>query len=88
MRKDAHDAKEMQLKLSQQLFNCDDTKGSFDEDRKIGDGVCGKKMLKQKTRKKLEKSAETLGGSSETVEKSKLNSLCKAEEKITVRKTN
>ena len=48
----AHGAKEMQLKLSQQLFNCDDVKGDFDEDRKIGDGICGMKMLKQKMREK------------------------------------
>ena len=33
--KDAHVAKVMQLKLSQQMFNCDDTRGGFDEDRKI-----------------------------------------------------
>ena len=46
LHKDAHGAKGMQLKLSQQLFNCDDVKGDFDEDRKIGDGICGMKMLR------------------------------------------
>ena len=34
----------------------------------------------------LRKSAETPGGSAETVEKLKLNSSCKAEEKINVKK--
>ena len=50
LHKDAHGAKEMQLKLSQQMFNCNDVKGGFDEDREIGDGICGMKMLKQKIR--------------------------------------
>ena len=45
----------MQLNLSHQLFNCDDVKGFFDEDRKIGDGVSGIKMLKQKRREKNRK---------------------------------
>ena len=40
----------MQLKLSQQLFNYDYVKGGVDEDRKIGDGICGIKMLKQNMR--------------------------------------
>ena len=52
LHKNAHDAMEMQLKLSQQLFNCDDMKGYFDSDRKIGDGICGMKMLKQNTRER------------------------------------
>ena len=52
MHKDAHGAKEMQLELSQQLFNCDDMKVDFDEDSKIGDGICGMKMFKQKMREK------------------------------------
>ena len=42
----------MKLELSQKLFNCDDMKGDFDKDKKIGDGICGMKMLKQNTRKK------------------------------------
>ena len=42
----------MHLRLSQQLFNCDDVKGVFDEDSKIGDGICGMKMLKQNMREK------------------------------------
>ena len=50
LHKNVHGAKEMQIELSQQLFNCDDVKGGFEEDRKIGDGVCGMKMLKQKMR--------------------------------------
>ena len=32
-RTDAHDAKEMQLWLSHQLFDCDDVKRDFEEDR-------------------------------------------------------
>ena len=43
----AHGAKEMQIDLSKQLFNCDDMKMDFDEDLKNGDGICGMKMLKQ-----------------------------------------
>ena len=50
--KDAHGAKEVQLALSQQLFNCDGVK-FFYEYRKIGDGICVMKTLKQKTREKL-----------------------------------
>ena len=50
--KDAHRTKYIQLELSQQLFNCDDMKGYFDSDRKIGDGICGMKMLKQNTRER------------------------------------
>ena len=42
----------MQLNLSQKLFNCDDVKEDFDGDRKVGDGICGMKMLKQNTREK------------------------------------
>ena len=34
----------------------------------------------------LRRQAETLGGASETVQKSKLNSSCEAEKKITVQK--
>ena len=52
--RNAHGTKEMKLELLQQLFNCDDTKGDFDEDRKIGDGICGMKMLKQNMRENLE----------------------------------
>ena len=33
--KDANGAKEMYLELLKQLFNCDDVKGGFDEDRKL-----------------------------------------------------
>ena len=40
----------MQLKLSQQLFYCDDVKGGFDKDRNIGDGVGGMKRLKENMR--------------------------------------
>ena len=36
----------------------------------------------------LRRQAETLGGASETVQKSKLNSSCEAEKKITVQKMN
>ena len=43
----AHGAKEIQLELSKQLFNSDDVKKDFDEDRKMMDGICGMKMLKQ-----------------------------------------
>ena len=72
--KDAHGAKEMQLELSQQIFICDDVKGDFDKYRKIGDGIYGMKMLKQKMREKMEGSSETPGGAVETIEKLKLNS--------------
>ena len=41
MYKDAYSAKEMQLNLSQQIFNCYDAKVYFDEDSNIGDGICG-----------------------------------------------
>ena len=51
--KDAHGTKEMQLKLLQQLFNCDYVRGVFDEDRKIIDGICGMEMLKKNMREKL-----------------------------------
>ena len=44
----------MLLKLSHQLFNYDDVKGDFGEYKKIGDGICGMKMLKQNMREKLE----------------------------------
>ena len=47
LHKDAHGAKEMQPESSQQLLNCDDVKVCFDRDRKIGDGICCMKMLKQ-----------------------------------------
>ena len=52
LHKDAHGTKRTQLKLSKQMFNCDDVKGVFDKDRKIDDGICGMKMLKQKMREK------------------------------------
>ena len=42
----------MQLDLSQQFFICNNLKGGFEEDRKIGDGICGMKMLKPNTREK------------------------------------
>ena len=42
----------MQLKLSHQLFNCDDMKGVFDKDRENGDGICGMNILKQNMREK------------------------------------
>ena len=61
LHKDTHGAKEIQLGLSQQLFNCDDVKVDFDKDNKVGDGICGMKMLKIKTGEKLEISAETQG---------------------------
>ena len=38
--------------------------------------------------KNMEVSTENPGGASETVEKSKLNSSCKAEKKITLQKMN
>ena len=50
LHKYAHGAKYMQLNLSQQLFNCDDAKKDLDKNRKIGDGICGMKMLKQEMR--------------------------------------
>ena len=50
--KDANDTNEMQLKLSQQLFNCDDVRVDFDEDSKIGYGIYDMKMLKQNIREK------------------------------------
>ena len=37
----AHGTKEMQLKLSHQLLNCDDVKGDSDKDKKIGGVICG-----------------------------------------------
>ena len=58
----------MELKLLHQLFNCDDMKEFFDEDRKIGDGICGMKMLKQKMREKLKVSTETPVWSEEIIE--------------------
>ena len=64
MHKYAHGAKETKLKLSQQLFNCDYVKGDFDEDRKIGDGICGMKMLKQKMREKTGRISRNPGRSS------------------------
>ena len=57
----------MNLDLSHNLFNCDDLKGGFDEDSKIGDWVCGMKMLKQKMREKKEGSSKTPVGVAETV---------------------
>ena len=47
-----------------------------------------KKRISSTMEKKLEGSAETPGGAAETVEKSKLNSSCEAEKKITLQKTN
>ena len=52
IRKDAHGTKEIQIELSQQLFNFDDVKGGFDKDSKIGDGICDMKMLKKNMREK------------------------------------
>ena len=52
MHKDAHGAKEMQFDLSWQLFYCDDVKVGFDKDNNIGDGICGMKILKKKTRER------------------------------------
>ena len=52
MHKDEHGAKEMQLKLSHQLFYFYDMKGGFDKDRNIGDEICGIKVLKQNTRER------------------------------------
>ena len=75
----------MQLELSQQLFNCDDAKGGFDKDRTIGDGICGMKILKQKTREKNWKDQQKPREEQQKpLEKPKLNSSCEAEEKITV----
>ena len=52
MHKDTNGAMGMQIELSQQLFNCDDVKVDFDEENKIGDGICGMKILKQNLREK------------------------------------
>ena len=52
LHKDAHGTKGTQLKLSKQMFNCDDVKGVFDKDRKIDDGICGMKILNQNNREK------------------------------------
>ena len=68
MHKDAHGAKEMQLKLSQQLFNCDYVKGDFDEDRKVGDGICGMMMLKQNMGEKTGRINRNSWSSRKTVE--------------------
>ena len=38
---------------TQQFFNCDDVKGGFNYDRKIGDGISGMNILKQNTREKI-----------------------------------
>ena len=57
----------MNLDLSHNLFNCDDVKGGFYKDSKIGDWVCGMKMLKQKMREKKEGSSKTPVGVAETV---------------------
>ena len=46
LHKDVHGAKERNTKLLQQLFSCDDVKGDFDKDRKIGDSICGMQILK------------------------------------------
>ena len=42
----------MYLELSQQLFICDDMQVFIDEYRKIGNGICGIKMLKLNTKEK------------------------------------
>ena len=47
LHKDAYGAKDMKLNLSQQLFNLDDVIVDFYKESKIGDGICGMKMLKQ-----------------------------------------
>ena len=52
LHKDSYGAKEIQLELLQQLFNCDDVKVDFDEDSKIGDGIYGMNMWKQNMREK------------------------------------
>ena len=46
MHKDAHGAKEMQLELSQQLFNFNGVKRGFAEERKISNDICDMMMLK------------------------------------------
>ena len=53
----------------------------FDEDREIGDGICGLKMMKLKMREKTGGIIINPRGAAETVEKWKLNSSCKAEGK-------
>ena len=50
--KGSHGAKEMQLKLPQKLFNCDDVKAYFDEYKKIVDSIFDMKMPKQKQEEK------------------------------------
>ena len=68
LHKDAHGAKEMQLELSHQLFNCDYVRGDSDKDSNTGDVTFGVKMLKQKTRGKNWKDHQkTPGGATETV---------------------
>ena len=63
-------------------------KGGFDEDRKIGDGFCGMKMLKQKMREKNWKDQQKPREEQQKPLKIQAKSSCAAEEKITVRKTN
>ena len=57
MHKDVHGKKEMQLKLSQQLLNCDDVKGGFDY------------VEAKDERKQLEGSVKSPRGGADTVEK-------------------
>ena len=88
MHKYAHGAKEMQLELSQKLFNFYYVKKVFDKYRKVVDGICGMKTPKKNTREKLEGSAETLRGAAENVEKKEAKSSSENEEKINVQKMN
>ena len=72
-----------------QLFNCDDVKGGFDEDRKIGGGICGMNILKKKDERKNWKGQQKPREEHQKpFKKSQLNSSFKAEEKITVQKMN
>ena len=81
MHKDAYGAKEMKIKLSQKLFNCNDMKGGFDEDRKIGDGICGLNILNQKTRENTGRIIRNPRRSSRNFWKPELNYSFDAEEK-------
>ena len=86
---DAHDAREMKLKLSHQLFNFDDLKRDFDKDMKTGYGICGMEMLKKNMIEKNWKDKQKpWEDRKKPLIKSKLNSSCEAEGKITVQKMN
>ena len=64
-------------------------KGGFDNDRNIGDGIFGIKMLKQNTRERNWKDQnKPQQDEQKPLKKLWLSSSYEAEEKITVRKTN